>query len=215
MFTLIVVACVGFNYLVNSLFGKNIMCKLNKVLWPKWKRGPKMYLSKHETVLPLWAYPNTLMTRITTKCRSLVSAYLSCHYYQRFAHTCRCFIFQNLLQLSFVQRRSLPSTVAGASRGSSITLTIFCTSFHDNCYKKEVIVKTAPNQTAVKRDKPAAKLFPLLYTTSLIKKKINSMQLTSKSSLLSGNSCTCKIQPMEAEMKENQEWHRKFMNMNI
>lgn len=70
--------------------------------------------------------------------------------------------------------------------------------------KKEVITIPAPNHTATKRDKPAAKLFPLFHIISLIK-KINGMQLTSKSSLLSGNSCTCKIQPMEAEMKENQK----------
>lgn len=39
----------------------------------------------------------------------------------------------------------------------------------------------------------------------LFDKRINSVQLTSKLSFLFGNSYTGKIQPMEAEMKENQK----------
>ena len=39
----------------------------------------------------------------------------------------------------------------------------------------------------------------------LFDKRINSVQLTSKSSFLFRNSYTGKIQPMEAEMKENQK----------
>lgn len=70
--------------------------------------------------------------------------------------------------------------------------------------KKEMIMKPAPNHTATKRQTCCQTLSTIPHFISLIE-KINGMQLTSKSSLLSGNSCTCKIQPMEAEMKENQK----------
>ena len=76
-------------------------------------------------------------------------------------------------------------------------------SYHNYC-TKEVVMKLT--------------LLPKTLSTIphyLFDKRINSVQLTSKSRFLFGNSYTGKIQPMEAEMKENQKWHRKFMNMNI
>lgn len=68
MFTLLAIAHVSFTYLVNSLFGENTTCRLNKVLWSKCKRRPKIYLSKHGTVLPLRVFPNTLIITIIIRC---------------------------------------------------------------------------------------------------------------------------------------------------
>lgn len=39
--TLLAVACVGSTYLANSLFGGRHQSRLNKVLWPTWKRRQK------------------------------------------------------------------------------------------------------------------------------------------------------------------------------
>lgn len=82
--------------------------------------------------------------------------------------------------------------------------------------QKKVAMKLAPNHTVTKWDRPAAKLFSLSGILHYLSdKRINGVQLTSKSRFLSGNSYAHKIHPTEAEMKENQKWHRKFINMNI
>lgn len=87
----------------------------------------------------------------------------------------------------------MPHTVLAVFHSSSLTLTIFRKKFLQQLLHKRGGYETHP----------AAKNSTIPHY--LFDKRINSVQLTSKSSFLFGNSYTGKIQPMEAEMKENQK----------